>query len=85
MSATLWKCDECGWRGTSEDFKRAPHPFRQGEEIIGCPQCGCTDEFVNMCDEPGCDREASSGWPSPQGYRRTCHNHAAGLHKEDKP
>jgi hypothetical protein len=28
------------------------------------------------CDEPGCREEGSSGWPSPTGYRRTCHEHS---------
>jgi hypothetical protein len=28
-----------------------------------------------VCDEPGCDRDASGGWPSPNGYRHTCHEH----------
>jgi hypothetical protein len=29
-----------------------------------------------MCDEPGYREEASSGWPSDDGYRRTCHKHS---------
>lgn len=28
------------------------------------------------CDEPGCRRANSSGWPSPTGYRHTCHEHS---------
>lgn len=28
------------------------------------------------CDEPGCGAHAVCGWPSPQGYRRTCSEHA---------
>jgi hypothetical protein len=28
------------------------------------------------CDEPGCKREGTSGWPSPTGYRHTCHEHS---------
>jgi hypothetical protein len=27
------------------------------------------------CDEPGCERHADCGWPSPSGYRRTCGEH----------
>jgi hypothetical protein len=27
------------------------------------------------CDEPGCGAQNSSGWPSPRGYRHTCHDH----------
>ena len=27
------------------------------------------------CDEPGCQRQADCGWPSPAGYRHTCGEH----------
>lgn len=33
-------------------------------------------EFANVCDEPGCFRNASCGWPSDEGYRRTCYEHS---------
>ena len=29
-----------------------------------------------LCDEPGCGVANSSGWPSPSGYRHTCHWHS---------
>jgi hypothetical protein len=32
--------------------------------------------FSNVCDEPGCFRYASCGWPSEAGYRRTCYEHS---------
>jgi hypothetical protein len=28
-----------------------------------------------QCDEPGCEKHAGCGWPSPNGYRRTCGQH----------
>lgn len=31
--------------------------------------------LCRQCDEPGCEREASCGWPVPDGYRRTCGEH----------
>lgn len=31
--------------------------------------------YLGICDEPGCFDSASCGWPSEQGYRRTCHKH----------
>lgn len=31
---------------------------------------------LNMCDEPDCYDEASCGWPSDKGYRRTCASHS---------
>ena len=31
---------------------------------------------LNMCDEPGCFDNASCGFPTETGYRRTCYNHS---------
>lgn len=31
--------------------------------------------YVGMCDEPNCYKDASCGWPTDDGYRRTCHAH----------
>ena len=32
-------------------------------------------EALSLCDEPGCFDEISCGWPSENGYRRTCGKH----------
>lgn len=29
----------------------------------------------DTCDEPGCDQRTSCGFPTPNGYRRTCGAH----------
>lgn len=31
--------------------------------------------LLNLCDEPGCFKDTSCGWPSDAGYRHTCHEH----------
>ena len=31
--------------------------------------------YANECDEPGCTKESSCGWPTEGGYRRTCYDH----------
>lgn len=31
------------------------------------------------CDEPGCIKRRTCGWPSPAGYRHTCGDHMAPL------
>lgn len=31
---------------------------------------------LNMCDEPGCFDDASCGFPTENGYRRTCFDHS---------
>ncbi len=38
--------------------------------------------LLNMCDEPGCFKDAGCGWPSDTGYRWTCYEH--GEHKNGK-
>ncbi len=45
------------------------------------PGCECEPMHVwpcptiPRCDEPGCEQEATCGWPSDSGYRRTCGKH----------
>ena len=72
----LFRCDECGWTGTQDDICVVSDP-KEGSEAKWsiCPQCRSAEQFTNMCDEPGCSREASCGFPSVSGYRRTCFEH----------
>jgi hypothetical protein len=44
---------------------------KDGTRIFG----GYADDGTAVCDEPGCLHDASGGWPSPEGYRQTCHEH----------
>jgi hypothetical protein len=69
-----WRCTECGWIGS--ELLTAPNPFDPEDVICGCPECRSVDDFEPVCDEVGCDKDATSGWPSPTGYRWTCHNHS---------
>ena len=57
--------------------KLPPH-LKTGEQVVvaQCPQCGCVEQFTNVCDEAGCRRRAGCGWPSENGYRRTCYEHS---------
>ena len=71
-----WCCMECGWRGTTEEIIRFPDPEANDNEWQICPKCRAAEQFTNMCDEPGCNKPASGGWFSPEGYRRTCFEHA---------
>ena len=51
-------------------------PFNPDTILSACPKCKqCDEGFFQLCDEPGCDREATCGWPHPDGYRRTCGEH----------
>lgn len=70
-----WRCDECGWEGKSDDLLRATNPFDVGDTITGCQKCKTIGAFTEMCDENGCSKPAGCGWPSSEGYRRTCFEH----------
>ena len=75
MSVWKFRCPTCEWRGTQADFLCAPNPFNPDVEVYGCPECHEIGEFVNVCDEPGCKKDAGCGWPSGDEYRRTCYDH----------
>jgi hypothetical protein len=77
MSADRWMCQSCDWIGGGAELLRAPNPFDPEENISGCPKCKAVEDIVSACDEPGCRREGSSGWPDGDGgYRRTCYEHS---------
>lgn len=73
-----WICKECETNISTSELLQAENPFKKGDEITGCPKCFSIDSFVTGCDEPGCKERSSSGWPSPDGYRWTCHKHYNG-------
>jgi hypothetical protein len=68
-----WCCTECDWRGS--DLLVSQNPFNRDDKIHGCPECKSVECFKAACDEPGCNKDASCGWPSADGYRNTCHDH----------
>ena len=79
---TRWQCSECDLIFIEFEFLEAPNPFDTNQKIIGCPNCKNVDGFKNICDEPGCIREATCGFPTPNGYRRTCGDHMRKAEKE---
>ena len=70
-----WLCQSCDWCGDDAELLRAASPFEPADTICGCPKCKAVEDIVIACDEPGCDRESTCGWPSDGGYRRTCGKH----------
>ena len=68
-------CQSCDWQGLVSDLLVAKSPFDPEETINGCPKCKAIDDAFIACDEPGCWREATCGWPSETGYRQTCGEH----------
>lgn len=73
------KCHLCGEIVKQDNLLRAKNPFAEGGEIIGCPKCyQCDEGFSPICDEPGCNKVATSGRPSgnPDApYRIACFEH----------
>lgn len=74
-----WSCNECGSSIMDQDLVSifVPHPkTKEPVQVSQCPECGDVNCFTLACDETGCGRAASSGWPSPEGYRYTCCEHS---------
>jgi hypothetical protein len=70
-----FKCVQCGSICNEGEYLTAPNPFDTTDTITGCPTCKGVDSLVTACDEPGCTREATSGWAGTAGYRHTCGEH----------
>ena len=68
-------CSLCGHYGYKKDWLRARNPFDNEILIFGCPKCKEINSDVACCDEPGCEREATCGTPTDDGYRFTCGEH----------
>lgn len=56
----------CEWRGEDSEALTAPHPFRPGEEVTGCPVCRSLETLVVACGKPDC-WEAATGSYSGNG------------------
>jgi len=57
----------------SNDFDIAD--MDKTKRIVAEHKYDALKETLNMCDEADCYDEASCGWPSDKGYRRTCGKH----------
>lgn len=71
-----WGCTECDWNGADSELLVADNPFDADQLIHGCPDCKAVGSLESACDEPGCTRLSSCGFPTPAGYRRTCYDHS---------
>jgi len=77
-----WRCRVCSAESLEPALLKAPSPFDEDQELIGCPICKqCDEGFDPICDEAGCQDMASRGWPTGSnndawgGYRNTCGKH----------
>jgi len=79
---TLWKCEVCGKICTSDEILKADHPFDECEFIYGCPKCRDIDTFQMICEHEGCERVSTCGFPTKDGYKNLCGEHAKPFFKE---
>ena len=77
-----WQCNNCNIIISKDEWLTAPSPFDPDEMLTACPRCRqCVDGFALLCDEPGCTRPATCGWPTGAaddewgGYRHSCGDH----------
>jgi len=70
-----WKCTSCDSISIDANLLKAKNPFDETLIITGCPVCKDVAGFTEICDEPNCVRNATCGFPTPEGYRRTCGEH----------
>lgn len=79
------RCMSCGWQGDSAEVDMVidprPKTNQLAEKWSVCPECRTPESIQKVCDEPGCDREATCGWVHGRGepeeiYRWTCGSHA---------
>jgi hypothetical protein len=71
-------CNECGWHGEEPGrIKLYAIPDMGEFNLVVCPSCRYLESSIQKCcDEPGCTRETSQGFPTADGgYRQTCYEH----------
>lgn len=71
-----WRCNTCKNLMYDSELLHGKNPFCEDMIVVGCPYCKDIGDFTGICDEPGCSRDVSCGFPSPDGYRTTCHEHS---------
>jgi len=69
------RCFNCEWKGREHEILVAPSPFEKDTQWQVCPLCFMPEHIHPVCDEPGCWHDPSCGFPTPEGYRFTCHIH----------
>lgn len=68
-------CDACDWKGTRKEVLKAESPFDPMDTIEGCPVCKSVHTMIEACDVDGCFKQTSCGFPTDNGYMRTCGKH----------
>ncbi len=76
MPIERWRCKDCDSITPTGEIDIVPDP-KPGSDMVWkiCPECRAAEQLEPLCDEPGCDKVASCGMPTENGYRRTCWTH----------
>ena len=70
-----WKCSECDTVTDEDGILTANNPFVAKDIIQGCPNCFSVNTMKIVCDEYGCEKLATCGYPTDEGYRNSCGEH----------
>ena len=70
-----YRCKECRSILHTREILVNKNPFDEDEDIEGCPMCSSINCFEIICDEAGCTKVSTHGWPSGNRYRHTCYEH----------
>lgn len=75
MKPSTYRCTECGEITHKDDLLDAPNLFYPGDNISGCPECKAIERFELLCYEGNCENRVECGFPTDNGYKRTCGDH----------
>lgn len=79
-----WICMDCGFIGLIDEFDRVRDPGGSDVWTV-CRKCRTPEQVTMVCDEPGCNREATCGFLSETVYRHTCGDHADFMRELSRP
>ena len=68
-------CINCRNISDEDKLLTAPNPFDNTDILVGCPICYFVEGFTELCDIPNCNEPAVCGYPTKDGYVRTCSKH----------
>ena len=71
-----WICTDCRWLGGIDEVPKIDHPFREGDDVIFCPECKEAETIVRACEVVGCGEESTCGTMTEDyGYLALCGDH----------
>lgn len=77
-----WKCKECDTITDDDQILIKNNPFVEKHIIQGCPSCFSVNSLQIVCDEYGCEKVATFGYSTDDGFINTCGEHIKKLEAE---